>query len=1081
MTTYNDTLYWQQAIVNFIWHGNPVTEEGVAYIKIMGLLKTINTTSAQLNTKINQKTSIIIKEQNNIQRFKKNIQKNSSTLAEEALAQLEENFKNIETAKQNIVRLQEDITNIKRILSAKLEHYPSDDYPLFAVHILKSSNKNHPHSFRLAHLKSNHEVCVHIAFGGQYAYLAKQWLNWLTVRLTLKNTGFSLAKTYEIINKSLYLNQMSQVLKSHRTNSDALKDNKIMPELAIYADMPTNIIADNEESHQNQPNHIEFTLYDNIYKRLQDWFPDQRGQIKRWFKKYEKQLKASPVYLNDMHYKKIITYSKSSGKKADGSLHQQPHAGRIGWFYVKGAWAELIELWQALNSIHLQGQSLRDNGLSYIQFANAPLINQTDYHLPKQRAVLWEEQILDPKSIIKAFEDMTLRHDTVPMFDMFNKNGSLKTTNELASELYEALKTTQYKPSPSQSVLIDKNIRHLHSSNLPKNTTKLATKNIRQIEHLNQKDMVVHRLVHNTLAPIIDDIQHPASLAYQKGKSRQDAYQQIVTLLEQGYHWVVEADIADFFANVPLEPLLIRLANLLPKKEQLLIALVRTLITAPYFDAKGNLIERQKGLMQGSPLSPTLANLYLTQFDTTLQNNKLAFVRYSDDFLILCKQQKSATDALALVSTTLAEMGLSLAVDKTAITNIASGFDFLGYRFDTQSKQDHHIVPIIQQRKPVFITGSGMYLGINGSALEIRYYQKPSHKLRKNTKSNSKIVAQKRLIQALPLRRISEVVVLGNHSVSTGLMSALARENISLHMVNNWGFQIGTLAPMNAEYFSVSAKQAQMYQLLSPSAKLAVAKDIILAKINNYKIWVQNSYRKQLWLDKKVSDDYQNSTKTASQSLPNINTDQALLKLLNTETFKLSILNAKDLQQLRGYEGSTHKYFYNRLRGLIIEEQQASFYSKKRARGGVDRLNSLLNFGYYWLFTRTSALLRSHGLNPYLGFVHEDTSYETLVYDVIELFRVQVDKTALRLINRKQIQAKDFYQHTDKGWRLTNQAIGLYTSQLEATFNSEINQTIIHDILLMQIRIIKQWATAQGSLVWFRWRKEATVLPFGTA
>lgn len=87
------------------------------------------------------------------------------------------------------------------------------------------------------------------------------------------------------------------------------------------------------------------------------------------------------------------------------------------------------------------------------------------------------------------------------------------------------------------------------------------------------------------------------------------------------------------------------------------------------------------GAVQGGALSPLLSNVYLHEFDLAMTRAGLHLVRYADDFLILCRDEAQAREALVLATRKLAEMRLRLHPEKTRITPFDAGFIFLGYSF----------------------------------------------------------------------------------------------------------------------------------------------------------------------------------------------------------------------------------------------------------------------------------------------------------------------------------------------------------------------------------------------------------------
>jgi RNA-directed DNA polymerase len=88
--------------------------------------------------------------------------------------------------------------------------------------------------------------------------------------------------------------------------------------------------------------------------------------------------------------------------------------------------------------------------------------------------------------------------------------------------------------------------------------------------------------------------------------------------------------------------------------------------------------QRPRGTMQGGPLSPLLANIYLHPFDIALSSQGLRLVRFMDDFVVLCATPEEAERTLTLIERQLAVLKLRLNAEKTSLRNYADGLDFLG-------------------------------------------------------------------------------------------------------------------------------------------------------------------------------------------------------------------------------------------------------------------------------------------------------------------------------------------------------------------------------------------------------------------
>jgi RNA-directed DNA polymerase len=145
-----------------------------------------------------------------------------------------------------------------------------------------------------------------------------------------------------------------------------------------------------------------------------------------------------------------------------------------------------------------------------------------------------------------------------------------------------------------------------------------------------------------------------------------------------GLRWVFRTDIADFFASVEHD--LLRRAVRTQVTDSAVAALVDGWVRAPALTQEG-LRVRPRGLPEGAPLSPALANLYLRRFDGEVDGRHGRLVRYADDIGLFCRDLDTAAAGAEHVGAELALLCLRLNPDKTYLTTFDAGFRMLGWVF----------------------------------------------------------------------------------------------------------------------------------------------------------------------------------------------------------------------------------------------------------------------------------------------------------------------------------------------------------------------------------------------------------------
>lgn len=190
---------------------------------------------------------------------------------------------------------------------------------------------------------------------------------------------------------------------------------------------------------------------------------------------------------------------------------------------------------------------------------------------------------------------------------------------------------------------------------------------------------VTDRVLQRAALQVLYDIYEPlflrCSFGYRPGKSLRNAVQYIIMQREAGFDWVLDADIDAFFDNVD-QPLLLDLL-----KQQ--IGDVQLLQLIAGWLAQGRpKPDLARGIPQGSPLSPLLANVYLHPLDVGLTDEGWRPVRYADDFDVFATTRAEAEAAYRRTEALLADLHLRYEPTKTRISSFAAGFEFLGVVFE---------------------------------------------------------------------------------------------------------------------------------------------------------------------------------------------------------------------------------------------------------------------------------------------------------------------------------------------------------------------------------------------------------------
>ena len=618
-------------------------------------------------------------------------------------------------------------------------------------------------------------------------------------------------------------------------------------------------------------------------------------------------------------------------------------------------------------------------------------------------------------NLVEAFRLVRQRagdRDTIPRL------GERRTTRFL-QQLQRELREHSYRPATLQIVLDRKKDGGARVLAIPP-----------------WQDRVAQRAVSQVLAAGLENAFHPDSHGYREGRGRHSARDAILQAWKEGYRWVFESDIEDFFPSVRWDHLHARLQALYG--DDPLVELMMEWVRAP-MEYEGRPLRRDRGLPQGSSLSPLFANLLLDDFDRDMEAAGFRMIRFADDFVILCKHPDRARAAQEAVEQSLQDLELELKERKTAVRHFRDGFRYLGFLFLNDLVLDAPAAPAGRATGPLELPPEWLVMLADRPSQPLTSEQAESGRLPEREDEppagalpgeepaerpeaapdgvggalvmvtgepsllvtrNQRLQVQRddRILLDHPWSAVHTVILFGPQHITTPALRAALRRGIAVHFCSGGGRYQGTAANPRAAGQGVALWLEQQRRCREPGWAMAAARAVVEARIRHMRELLRQA----------EGDD------TESR--------HSMKRLLQ------QLEEAPDPATLNGLEGQATRIFFTALQRLLPAEWE---FPGRRRRPAPDPFNALLSLGYTVLYNHADSLLRADGLLPEVGFYHQGGgTHAALASDLMEPFRHFVERTALDALLRRRLTPDDFERRDVGGCRLSRDALRRYLAMI---------------------------------------------------
>ena len=527
-------------------------------------------------------------------------------------------------------------------------------------------------------------------------------------------------------------------------------------------------------------------------------------------------------------------------------------------------------------------------------------------------------------------------------------------------------------------------------------------------------DRIVQAATLIVLGPVLDTEFSDASYAYRPGRGVRDAIRRVAALRREGFIWTVETDVDDFFDTIPHTKLITRVERSVSCER------TRDLIER-WLAAYG---PEGRGVPQGGPISPLLANLYLDDLDDAIQSEGVRLIRYADDLVLLTRTREKADIALTKLEGLLAAQGLRANPEATRIRSFDETLDFLGVRFvrtlafdaiddeedlagTPQVVVGRSVAEPLPPGPPDLLDTSA--LGARQSGLRVLYVRERGRRLGLYGEAFA-VREGSDIVLAVAPPRVDRIEVGPEAFIDGEALRHAGRMGITVALTDGYGDTLSEMQIM--AHGRATLHLAQARTVLSEDLRVDLARRLVEGRI-----------RGQWELLKRLN---------RLRKAPDIDLVAHKLKGMIR-----GLLRYKSVPELMGAEGQAAALYWPAY-GLCLAKGWR--FDRRIRRPAPDPVNAMLSLFASLLARDVGVVLERRGLHPGFGVLHEaGDDRDAVTFDLIEEFRAPlVEAPVITMVNNRVVNAQMFTTSPEGQCTIWAPTVQTLIRQYEAWINKAV-------------------------------------------